>query len=69
MTKHLTVRVETVDFDRADRIAFQSCTTRSDVVRAALLHGLAMLEARVHFDADSIKVVEAARRVVLGGAE
>lgn len=66
MDKHLTVRVEADEIERAERIALQSSTTRSDVVRAALLHGLAMLEARVRVDVDA---VQAARRVVLGGAE
>lgn len=66
MDKHLTVRVDAEELERAERIATKSSTTRSDVVRAALLHGLAMLEARVCVDLDA---VEAARRVVLGGAE
>jgi predicted transcriptional regulator len=69
MDKHLTVRVKVDDIDRADRIALQSCTTRSDVVRVALLHGLAVLESRVCLDAETMQAVHAARRVVLGGAE
>lgn len=66
MDKHLTVRVDADELERAERLALQSSTTRSDVVRAALLHGLAMLEARMHVDVDA---VEAARRLVLGGGE
>jgi predicted transcriptional regulator len=63
MDKHLTVRVDAEELERAERIATQSSTTRSDVVRAALLHGLAMLEDRVRVDLDA---VQAARAVVLG---
>ena len=63
MDKHLTVRVDAEELERAERIATQSSTTRSDVVRAALLHGLAMLEQRVVVDLDA---VQAARAVVLG---
>jgi hypothetical protein len=44
----------------------QSATTRSDVVRAALVEGLRLLEQRI---AAPVEAIEAARRVVLGGAE
>lgn len=66
MDKHLTVRVDAEELERAERIATRSSTTRSDVVRAALVHGLAMLEDRVRVDLDA---VQAARAVVLGGGK
>lgn len=64
MEKHLTVRLEAQEVERAERLAVQSSTTRSDVVRAALLHGLAVLEERVSVDLDAVR---AARAVILGG--
>jgi hypothetical protein len=66
MERHLTVRVEGSEVARADRLALQSATTRSDVVRAALIEGLRLLEQRI---AAPVEAIEAARRVVLGGAE
>ena len=66
MERHLTVRVEGSEVERADRLALQSDTTRSDVVRAALVEGLRLLEQRI---AAPVEAIEAARRVVLGGAE
>jgi len=65
MERHLTVRVEGTEVERADRLALQSATTRSDVVRAALVEGLRLLEDRI---ASPVDAIEAARRVVLGGA-
>jgi hypothetical protein len=64
MEKHLTVRLEAQEVQRAERLAVQSSTTRSDVVRAALLHGLAVLEEQVSVD---LEAVRAARAVILGG--
>ena len=66
MEKHLTVRLEAQEVERAERLAVRSSTTRSDVVRAALLHGLAVLEQQVSVDFDAIR---AARAVVLGGGK
>jgi hypothetical protein len=66
MERHLTVRVEGSEVERADRLALQSATTRSDVVRAALVEGLRLLEQRI---TAPVEAIEAARRVVLAGAE
>jgi len=66
MEKHLTVRLEAQEVERAERLAVQSGTTRSDVVRAALLRGLAMLEEQVTVD---IHAALAARSIVLGGGK
>lgn len=64
MDRHLTVRVTADEIERAERVALQSSTTRSDVVRAALLRGLELLEHEIHVD---WQAVEHARRAVLGG--
>lgn len=66
MEKHLTVRLEAQEVERAERLAVQSGTTRSDVVRAALLRGLAMLEEQMTVD---IHAALAARAIVLGGGK
>lgn len=66
MEKHLTVRLEAQEVERAERLAVQTGTTRSDVVRAALLRGLANLETQVTVD---LHAALAARAIVLGGGK